>query len=701
MKINSIAVAGVLACAVFCSNAATENPKEIIKMKQSEKHPTSSLRFWSYTVTEPGALERQLRFIKENPGCFDDIWLGTLNGLPTLEEHIAYAEKCARAAQMIREAGLGLSLQITESLGHWGYGAPSYAGFGDWRMMVDQRGVTNENVACIQDEGFLNYITKMAAVYADKLKPDTIWIDDDWRMNNHGQVQFGCFCEVCLQHFSKESGKSWTRETLNDALSSGAGTTRSEWLKFNQKRLAEGAAKVAAAIHAASPETRVALQNSNLGFCYNGMDFDLVYQALAENSGLKAGVRVGGGAYTDFVPVHILDKAYTLGPTAQQALNSGWVDLAIGEVENYPHSLLGKSAYSTAREGALDLAFGCNGLSFVLGYQSKTDAEESAYFRKIAQFRPFYERLIAMHDDGAAPVGVNPGRAPHHVDEVTAQEYRWTNLDCFDAENLLQSGIPVGWRIGDFSNPVALVYEEKASGMTQADFEQLCRSNALVSGNAYLVFQEKGFTDKLGIRAEKISNRVNYWERFEAGAFNGADAGTYFSAPAAYGPAIAFSMESDACNVEVLGKCVSRMDDTHILGNTTLLLTTPEGGKWGLSGMPGYFTRELTGFKQRQLLRMVDALWQGGMPAMPEAGQPLGMIPWCRKDGELRGVVLFNPSIAPLEPFRLALRHLPDSPIIRLWDTSGAEGKEIEYRDGSVEIPALAAWEVLFVEVGR
>ena len=71
-------------------------------------------------------------------------------------------------------------------------------------------------------------------------KPDFIWFDDDLRLEPHGNiVLYPCFCEGCLAQFSRETGRSWTRESLREAFRSESLENRLElrrqWLEHNRQ----------------------------------------------------------------------------------------------------------------------------------------------------------------------------------------------------------------------------------------------------------------------------------------------------------------------------------------------------------------------------------------------------------------------------------------------------------------------------------
>lgn len=89
------------------------------------------------------------------PNAFDEVWLGTLTGLPPLEQHAECARRNALAADKFRELGVGVSLQVCETFGHRGYGVESYAAWQEWKPMFNHDGAINSHVPCPFYEDFL------------------------------------------------------------------------------------------------------------------------------------------------------------------------------------------------------------------------------------------------------------------------------------------------------------------------------------------------------------------------------------------------------------------------------------------------------------------------------------------------------------------------------------------------------------------
>ena len=69
------------------------------------------------------AMDELLAARRRNPGCFNEVWLCTLYGYPTLEKHAEEATLLAEEAKKLRREGIRVSMQLSNSIGHGQYSA--------------------------------------------------------------------------------------------------------------------------------------------------------------------------------------------------------------------------------------------------------------------------------------------------------------------------------------------------------------------------------------------------------------------------------------------------------------------------------------------------------------------------------------------------------------------------------------------------
>ena len=160
-------------------------------------------------------IARIVRLLREHPGLIDDIWLSTLHLNQSFEEHRKCAADMKKRAEAIRAEGVSVSMQISEFIGHFGGSTfeGGYAGSTE-DMMVGSSGETVPGIHCPSSPSFLKHVAGAVGIYIEAVHPSVVYIDDDLRFDNHGAIQYGCFCERCLKGFAEFSGKSRTREEL-------------------------------------------------------------------------------------------------------------------------------------------------------------------------------------------------------------------------------------------------------------------------------------------------------------------------------------------------------------------------------------------------------------------------------------------------------------------------------------------------------
>ena len=196
-------------------------------------------------------IARIVRLLREHPGLIDDIWLSTLHLNQSFEEHRKCAADMKKRAEAIRAEGVSVSMQISEFIGHFGGSTfeGGYAGSTE-DMMVGSSGETVPGIHCPSSPSFLKHVAGAVGIYIEAVHPSVVYIDDDLRFDNHGAIQYGCFCERCLKGFAEFSGKSRTREELVRILNDRSRATelRRQWTDFAQKRLADAARVIAGAV---------------------------------------------------------------------------------------------------------------------------------------------------------------------------------------------------------------------------------------------------------------------------------------------------------------------------------------------------------------------------------------------------------------------------------------------------------------------
>ena len=350
--------------------------------------------------------------IESAPGCCDDVWFSTGTGVPGLDWHRANAAQLVRGAKDLRKAGIGASLQFQATIGHGD--SVSFAGrLGSaqgsrktcpakrWTGWTGSTGVECVSCNCPRQPGFLAYLKEVSALYAE-MRPDAVWIDDDLRLDNHRPAtdgsRIGCWCATCLGDFNAETGGTWTREALAQAMGADAALER-RWAEFSIRSLVRIAHVIAAEFHRLSPTTRVCLQQAA-----TADRVELVRAVLDELhavTGLPTGYRVGGGAYYDSNPnvqmLKSLESARFRKLAGDPPIVANWCC----EVESWPRTYGSRSAQSILAEGFAGLMYGLDSVSaFVMA-----GGVESGELYAQTLLRPLADAAPVLRGYAAANVG--------------------------------------------------------------------------------------------------------------------------------------------------------------------------------------------------------------------------------------------------------------------------------------------------------
>ena len=179
-------------------------------------HYTLRLQFgWHH---DPGATgDRLVRLCAET--SVDEVMLFFFaeemnNGHDTGEEIQRWITWSKPVTEALRGAGVSVSLNPWHSLLHVDRGRELKPAQAHWQRMVDPEGLVATAVVCPLDPYWRAYYRDTLDLYA-QAGFDAIWIDDDIRYHNHGNLAWGgCFCPLHLRAFSERVGCDVSRQDL-------------------------------------------------------------------------------------------------------------------------------------------------------------------------------------------------------------------------------------------------------------------------------------------------------------------------------------------------------------------------------------------------------------------------------------------------------------------------------------------------------
>ena len=519
-------------------------------------------------------------------------------------------------------------------------------------------------------------------------------------------MDFGCFCNDCVAEFNdcvaeyskQQEEKDWTRETLAAALNEQHnGRLRLLWTRFGQQSLAIVARVVAEAVHEVSPESRIGLEHCGPEWgLYSGPDWVPTFKALAEVSGLPVGSRPGGGYYTDHRPREVLDKALSIAH--QVARLPQEVKVICPEIENFPHTTMGKSPHGLVVESVLDLAYGCNCLSYaILSIGHETSAAIAPQLDRIARWRPFLERYVT-ENEGTKPGGVGIAFGMNHAGRKVHPDekpFAWTSMSFGGLYQLPTMGMPL---CADKQAACATILTVNAiDGLTQGELKGFLTGGVLMDGAAMLRLQERGLGELGGVRA--VHRQVESYERFTNDPLNGSGAGKTWI-HVSFGSSADFVLEPIVPDVRVLGEYVGAGGKAD--GAATVVCENALGGRVAVFGYRG-LESVVTTARRAQMLAAAD--WVSGrrLPVIIDTAAQVVPVPRVDTEGRLKSVMLLNATIDTTPALAVRLRK-PVGKTAR-WILPECRDKKLTARSSKREIalmvPAMSPWSIGYILLSK
>lgn len=663
----------------------------IASKRKAKTFPFSIIRLWPQHHKDPVELRELLAALKRNRCACDEVWFATEIGFPPMAVHEQSAQLLGEAVKKVCALGIAPGLQIANTLGH-GMSLLCDESGAVWPMMVDEEGRSAPPTPCPRAPVALAYMDRMTRLYA-ACQPSSVWIDDDLRMSNHGAIKYGCFCPVCLRAFSAEQERKFTHPSLVTALHDPTGgALRLAWTKFNAKSLAGIAATIAKATHAVAPACRLGFQTiGHEQFLYSGPDWSPALKNLANFSQHPSGARLGHGYYTDHNPRQMINKAFLI--SRQVSRLPVCVDQICPEIEGFNHNALGKSAHGLVVESSLDLAMGCNSLSYaILCSGHEPMAWYETLLSRIARYRPFWEEYVRINADttpGGLEVRLGMQQVARSLSSTEAP-FAWSSVNLDTIYNLASLGLPLCTSATGAS--AVILHADVVKGLSDVELRRILAGGVMMDGLAAWRVQERGFGKELGVQVEAIAKPIPFHERISGDALNGVYAGRHWDSLGNGTGAFMLNVRSD--DVRVLGTYEDRLRATQ--GAATILAENSKGGRVAVFGYYGWETAP-SGAKRNQYLAAADWISHGKLPVVIHTIAPVMVVPRMDVSGRLVSVFLLNASIDTTPPLKLCLRG--EKRKIIYWQVPAGRSGELVLTaagtDALCTVPALPGWSVV------
>ena len=596
---------------------------------------------------EEQIFQKLVKFLSKYKDIVDEVTF-----FESLTHHLYFPlDEIQKRAELLRDrvaamksAGVpSVGINVLTTLGHlneaWDF-VPALP----FQPTVGHNGAISKGCACPNTLELREYVRRKYTLFAEAA-PDFIWIDDDFRMGNHGTgVAYGCFCPTCLKLFSKFTGQSFTpREELIAALNAPKEKKlRQDWIENNVRTLESLGRDIVSAIHAVNPEIKTGLMASGSIYCYNGGELARVCSALKAEK-----YRPGGGFYMDNQPTGMIFKALDMARQCDEFPSA--IRERQYELENFPYQTLNKSLSSLINECTLALAYGLNGIAFNSLHatgDSNLDIREPMMC-EIRKARPFWEAITAQ-SDGLAGHGLWLAWSRKMLGKVDLHEgeswldTNWGGDIGKAADALGRIGLPLSAH--RHGATVTVLAGRIAETFSDEELRQMLSGAVLMDGATLQILEQRGMGELTGVRIDKRwdngvmerltddslnsvwadsvrDGRIEFWGAFW---FNGRSGG------------LGDMLEPLSTEVKVLSKLESYFGKK--LGPCTTAFENSLGGRVIVSGYaPWLFLGSEA--KRTQLQNVLDWATRGQLAVRIEETVPL--IPVVRLSQEKdRGVIV-------------------------------------------------------------
>ncbi len=459
-------------------------------------------RLGSDTQKDPRFLDEFIKIVQENPGSCDEVWLSSDYGFPKIETHIKAAETLAQAASKLRAAGLRISLQISNTIGHGQYMSSQdcsglvYEG-SPVEKMVGHDGTAADYCFCWNGKNFREYTYSYIKEYVKLIEPYCVWVDDDLRASNHFPVEYGCFCDNCIARFNQLYGSDFTREELVKEINYGNKIWRERHIEFTRNSLYDFTYEMGNAIHETSPESRMGYQYG-VNKMIIGYNCNFIFDAMYKSTGFAPLSRPGGGSYSDHDMNTFVDKSENL-----DMLNMMLPDYVADkrpEIESLPDIVYGKSIGGTCFETSYYLAAGNTAMSYAILMNDYEPMHwQGQMLSAFSQHRKYWERLAkssASTEQGGMAYAIS--KIGHMRDEEELMAYSYP---CFSSVRPFRYlGFSIAMKNKFQKDEVRLLHFNNARMMSDEELTELLKYPVITDGKTVALMNEKSFNLPIDVK---------------------------------------------------------------------------------------------------------------------------------------------------------------------------------------------------------
>ena len=426
-------------------------------------------------------------------------------GHMTIEEAKPWVATMKRAKQYFVERGLTVSLNPWIEIGHLARGRTLKPGQ-NFTTMVDYNGKKDSLVACPLCENWRRYYFSFYRYLLTELEPDTVWVEDDFRLHNHGDLAYGgCFCDLHMEKFNEQLGTHYTREEFTDRLfrKNPSRRVRKAWLDVNRACMVDLAGKIGEVVAEASPGTRVGLMSSAAdAHAMEGRDWHGIFGGLSPRKAAYS--RLHLPCYEEFSAKRYYHLFQQVPYVCRAFLPKDAIVYPEIECDSFNTYAKEPTFMRFQIESAIPLCI--KGMTYdICDFVGNGANESFGYGTKIKEITPYLNGVLNLHPDFDSAEGVilpvDEKTVYHRGAEITRFDDLWPDEFRFGAYLAtvgMNTKVSVKKR---FVNRTVALAEGNVYNFSDAQLRALFRDNRVIlEGGAAKVLIDRGLGDLISAR---------------------------------------------------------------------------------------------------------------------------------------------------------------------------------------------------------
>ena len=204
-------------------------------------------------------------------------------GHMTIEEAKPWLATMKKAKAALTAKGISVSLNPWIELGHLDRCRTLKEGQ-NFVTQMDYDGNQATMVACPMCENWKKYFFEFYQYIIRELEPEVVWVEDDFRLHNHGSLRFGgCFCPLHMKKYNERLGTKYTREEFTDKLfrKECNQKVKKAWLDVNRECMRGLAQEIGDMVRGLGLHTKIGLMSSaHDNHALEGRDWHGIHKAF-------------------------------------------------------------------------------------------------------------------------------------------------------------------------------------------------------------------------------------------------------------------------------------------------------------------------------------------------------------------------------------------------------------------------------------